>query len=225
MRDGFARTSTLAIASAANVSKRELYAQFGSKQALLGACINARAERMRRPVRPAAIADRDGLVRALRSFGGAILREASDPAVIGVFRLAITEAIRSPQVARILNQAGRETNHAVLAGLLEQAQSLRLIAGGAPRELAARFLALLWGDLLLQLLLRQAERPTRAEETGRRARLLAAEDFLEAVRTILSRHMVPASGTSRPGKDNAIPQARRDCRRTATAIRAVAPVA
>jgi hypothetical protein len=45
--------------------------------------------------------------------------------------------------------------------------------------LAARFLALLWGDLLLQqqLLLRQAARPTRAE-AGQRARL-AAEDFLK----------------------------------------------
>jgi AcrR family transcriptional regulator len=177
MRDGFAQTSTLAIASAANVSKRELYSQFGSKSALLGACINARAERMRRPLQPVAIADRAALARALISFGTAILYEATDPAAIGVFRLAITEAIRSPQVARILNQAGRETNHAVLAGLLGRAQSLHLIAGGAPRELAARFLALLWGDLLLQLLLRQAERPTRAE-AGRRARL-AAEDFLK----------------------------------------------
>jgi AcrR family transcriptional regulator len=177
MRDGFARTSTLAIASAANVSKRELYAQFGSKQALLGACINARAERMRTPVRAAVIADRGGLVRALIAFGGAILREASDPAVIGVFRLAITEARRSPQVAALLNQAGRETNHAVLAGLLEQAQSLNLIAHGAPRELAGRFLALLWGDLLLQLLLRIAKRPTRAQAQARA--VLATQDFMK----------------------------------------------
>ncbi|HWF93610.1 MAG TPA: TetR/AcrR family transcriptional regulator [Xanthobacteraceae bacterium] len=177
MRDGFARTSTLAIASAANVSKRELYAQFGSKQALLGACINARAERMRAPARAAVIADRDGLVRTLIAFGAAILREASDPAVIGVFRLAITEARRSPRVAAMLNQAGRETNHVVLAGLLEQAQSLNLIARAAPRELAARFLALLWGDLLLRLLLRVAKRPTEAQAQARAA--LATQDFLK----------------------------------------------
>jgi AcrR family transcriptional regulator len=177
MQGGFAQTSTLAIASAANVSKRELYAQFASKSALLGACINARAERMRRPLRPAALTDRAALARALISFGAAVLYEASDPAAIGVFRLAITEATRSPHVARMLNQAGRETNHAVLAGLLEQAQSLHLVARGAPRELAARFLALLWGDLLLQLLLRQAKRPTRAE-AGQRARL-ATQDFLK----------------------------------------------
>jgi len=177
MRDGFAQTSTLTIASAANVSKRELYSEFGSKEALLEACINTRAERMRRPIRLANIADRDGLARTLIAFGTAILYEASDPAVIGVFRLAITEAIRSPHVARILNQAGRESNRAALAGLLEQAQSLHLVEPGPPEELAARFLALLWGDLLLRLLLRVAKRPTRAEAQARARR--AAEDFLK----------------------------------------------
>ena len=120
---------------------------------------------------------RQGLARSLIAFGAAILYEASDPAVIGVFRLAITEAIRSPRVARILNQAGREANRAVLAGLLEQAQSLQLVEHGPPQELAARFLALLWDDLLLQLLLRVAKRPTRAEAQAR-ARWAAA-DFLK----------------------------------------------
>jgi AcrR family transcriptional regulator len=177
MRRGFAATSTLEIATAANVSKRELYAHFGSKEALLGACIQARAERMRQPIRLAAIRDRNSLVRTLIAFGTAILSEASDPAVIGVFRLAITEASRSPSVARLLNQAGRETNHIVLAEFLEQAQSLNLVARGEPRELAARFLALLWGDLLLRLLLRVVKRPAPAE-AGRRARR-AAEDFLK----------------------------------------------
>lgn len=54
---------------------------------------------------------------------------------------------------------------------------MNLIARGAARELAARFLALLWGDLLLQLLLRVAKRPTRAEAAAR-ARL-AVQDFLK----------------------------------------------
>jgi AcrR family transcriptional regulator len=176
MRGGFAQTSTLAIASAANVSKRELYSEFGSKEALLRACIAARAERMRAPVRRAVIANRDGLAGTLIAFGATLLREAGDPAVIGVFRLAITEAARSPKVARILDEAGRQTNRAALAGVLEQAQSLHLIAPGEPRELAARFLALLWGDLLLRLLLRLAKRPTPAQAHARA--LAAAQDFL-----------------------------------------------
>lgn len=176
MRRGFAATSTLDIATAANVSKRELYAEFGSKEALLGACIRARAERMREPVRLAAVRDRASLVGTLVAFGTAILREASDPAVVGVFRLAIAEATRSPEVARLLEKAGREPNRAALAGLVEQAQALDLIDPGNARALAARFLALLWGDLMVGLLLRVATRPSAAD-AARQARR-AADDFL-----------------------------------------------
>src|ERR1700752_3653866 len=47
--DGYADTSTLDIATRAKVSKRDLYANFGSKQAVLVACIKSRADRMRLP--------------------------------------------------------------------------------------------------------------------------------------------------------------------------------
>ena len=177
MRRGFAGTSTLDIATAANVSKREIYSRFGSKEALLGACIEARAERMRRPIRMAAVRDHDSLRRTLASFGTAILREATEPAVTAVFRLAITEATRSPRIARLLDQAGRETNHAALAALLAQARSSGLLARAEPRELAGRFLALLWGDLLVRLLLGVVKRPTRRDAGWRAGR--AAEDFLK----------------------------------------------
>ena len=50
MQRGYAGTSTLDIASRAKVSKRDLYAEFGSKHAMLEACIAERAERMRQPL-------------------------------------------------------------------------------------------------------------------------------------------------------------------------------
>jgi hypothetical protein len=128
-------------------------------------------------VRLAAVRDRASLGAALVAFGTTLLREASDPAVIGVFRLAIAEASRSPQVARLLERAGREPNRAALAVLLAQAQSLGLLPPGDPRELAARFLTLLWGDLMIRMLLRVAPRPTSAE-AARRARR-ATDDFLK----------------------------------------------
>ena len=46
---GFAETSTLEIATRARVSKRELYALFGSKQDMLIACIGERAKRFKVP--------------------------------------------------------------------------------------------------------------------------------------------------------------------------------
>ena len=47
--DGYAGTSTLEIARRAKVSKRDLYANFGGKHAVLVACIVSRAERLRLP--------------------------------------------------------------------------------------------------------------------------------------------------------------------------------
>src|SRR5258708_6745996 len=50
MRFGYGGTSTAQIARLARVSKRDLYANFGSKQAMLASCVTERAERMRRPL-------------------------------------------------------------------------------------------------------------------------------------------------------------------------------
>ena len=90
MERGFAETSTLEIATRARASKRELYAEFGSKQDMLLACIRQRAERLRLPVDLPEISDRTTLQRALVAFGAQLLREVSDPAVVTVFRLAIS---------------------------------------------------------------------------------------------------------------------------------------
>ena len=46
MKNGFANTSTLEIATRARVSKRELYTLVGNKQEMLIACISERAKRL-----------------------------------------------------------------------------------------------------------------------------------------------------------------------------------
>src|SRR5215471_16794083 len=47
---GFSGASTLEIATRAQMSKRDLYALFGSKHDMLTACIRERAGRMRQPL-------------------------------------------------------------------------------------------------------------------------------------------------------------------------------
>jgi AcrR family transcriptional regulator len=47
---GFSSTSMLDIVTRARVSKRDLYAQFNNKHAVLAAGISERAQRMRRPL-------------------------------------------------------------------------------------------------------------------------------------------------------------------------------
>ena len=172
---GYADASTLKIATRAQVSKRELYAFFGTKQAMLAACITDRIGRMRLPTQLAAPRHRDELLTMLAKLGATVLREVSQPGVVAVFRLAIMEAHRAPEVAATLASA-RQSIRDVVGQLTEQARAVGLVDNDAPNDMCVRFLALLWDDLMLTILLRLREAPATAEINRRAKR--AAEDFL-----------------------------------------------
>nr|WP_284733902.1 MULTISPECIES: TetR/AcrR family transcriptional regulator [unclassified Dyella] len=175
MELGYNEASTLKIATRAQVSKRELYALFGSKQAMLAACIADRAGRMRLPTGLPSPLHREELAAMLATLGATVLREVTQPGVMAVFRLAITEAQRAPEVAATLDTA-RASIRTAVHGLVAQAQSSGLLAAGDPHEMSARYLALLWGDLMISLLLRLREAP-KAKECEQRGGHAAA-DFL-----------------------------------------------
>jgi AcrR family transcriptional regulator len=168
---GYARANTREIARHAKVSKRELYALFGSKQAILAAMIAERARRMRLPLTLPAVDSRKSLAETLVRFGTTLMREVCHPAVAALFRLAVIEAERSPEVARALDEGGRKASRTALADFLAGAQAKGLIAG-EPETMAIQFLALLWGDLQTSLLMRVAQAPGPAE-IDRRARAAA----------------------------------------------------
>jgi AcrR family transcriptional regulator len=170
---GFSGASTLEIATRAQVSKRDLYALFGSKYAMLAACIKERAASMRQPLELAAPKSRADVAAFLIEFGTSVLRVVCHPDVLTVHRLAIAESDRAPEIARTLDRNGREANHAALAEWLAKAQAQGLIGPGDPAAIAAHFLATLWGGLLIQLLLGVREAPS-ADEIDARAR--AAKD-------------------------------------------------
>jgi AcrR family transcriptional regulator len=176
MKSGYAKASTLEIATRARVSKRELYALVGNKQEMLTACISERAKRLDVPADLPALRDRETLAQVLASFGAKLLREVSDPTVVAVFRLAIAEAVLAPEVARALNSIGRETTRAALRKIMAEAEASGLLTGHAA-ELAEQFAGLLWRDLMVSLLLGVTERPN-GREIARRARG-AASAFLQ----------------------------------------------
>jgi len=167
MERGYAGTSTLEIARQAKVSKRELYALFGSKHGILMQMIAFGAARMQVPLRLPEPQDRESLAAMLVSFGATTMREVSSPVVMAVYRLAASEAERSTEVAAALEVAGRQATRNALADLLRGAQSRGLLGPGEPEEMAGRFLALLWGDLLLRQVMRLAPPPTQDEAEAR----------------------------------------------------------
>ena len=175
MERGYAETSTREIAARAHVSKRELYALVGNKQRMLAACISERAQRLNAPAGLPEPRDRESLAQGLTAFGVRLLSETSDPVVIAVFRLAIAEAMRAPEVAQILDSAARKLTRAALTEIMTKARSSGLI-GGDPAKMTEQFAGLLRGDLMVGLLLRVIDRPS-ASEIARKARD-ATEAFL-----------------------------------------------
>lgn len=175
VESGYSQTSMLEIATRARVSKRELYVLIGNKQEMLAACIAERATSLRVPVELPVPHDRASFARVLKTWGARLLREISDPTVIAVFRLAIAEAVRNPEVARALDSIGREASRTAVREIMAKGQAVGFLEG-RPEEMAEQFVGLLWGNLLVSLLLGVTERPSPGE-IERRAQN-AATDFL-----------------------------------------------
>lgn len=179
---GYSGTSTLEIATRARVSKRELYLLVGNKLQVLVECIRDRAALF--PVRaevPDSM-DRETLRVVLAEFGKRFLAEVMDPDIVETFRLAIAEAIRAPEVAQALDEFGRERGRSVLRSALEKARQNALVSGELD-EMVRQFFVLLWGDLILNLLLRTVEMPT---EVG------IAKRSAEAASALLVLHPAPS---------------------------------
>src|SRR6266404_5650386 len=169
VEQGFSSTSMLDIVTRARVSKRDLYALFNNKHAVLAAGISERAQRMRRPLDTTTPVPqtRDALATLLVGLGVSILKTVCHPEVLTVFRLAIAESDRAPEIARALDNSGRGANLKALTELIEKAQALGLVVAGDPDVLAARYFAALLADLQIRLLLRVRQAPTKREIDAR----------------------------------------------------------
>ena len=77
---GYAGTSTLAIASAARVSKRDLYAEFAGKREILAACVQSRSLAMTARLDAPVPFDRAGLASVLIAYGTGVRMGMQEPA-------------------------------------------------------------------------------------------------------------------------------------------------
>jgi AcrR family transcriptional regulator len=179
MDKGYARASTLEIATRARVSKRELYAEFGSKRGILEALIASSATEMQAPLAPAEIGDRHALAAALTAYGVAALTTLTNPYVLAMYRLAIAEAPANTELGEILDVSGRQPNRRALIEIMRRGQAAGFIGPTEPERLGQEFFALLLGDLVVWLLLGVAEPPSD-EEIRERAE--------HATRTLLALH-------------------------------------
>jgi AcrR family transcriptional regulator len=159
---GYGATNTREIAARAQVSKRELYTEFGNKQGIFAALIASRASRMWQPVDGASVASAAAFEETLGRLGRAQLDQLTDPTTVAVFRLAIAAVEEAPEVARTLDRKAREPNRVAIVELMTKARAAGRIDGD-PELMAQHFFSLVIGNILVTHLLGLAERPKERE--------------------------------------------------------------
>jgi TetR/AcrR family transcriptional regulator, mexJK operon transcriptional repressor len=120
LRDGYGTTSLEAVAAAAGVSKRTLYARFSGKAALLQIVV-ARLVTNWLPAFDAEIGHGGGLYETLLGSARVMLATALTPQALGLYRLIVAEIGRFPELASIMREAGAGAGTERLAAVMAAA--------------------------------------------------------------------------------------------------------
>jgi TetR/AcrR family transcriptional repressor of mexJK operon len=120
LRDGYGAVSLEAVASAAGVSKRTLYARFAGKAALFQVVV-ARLVARWLPAFDAGLGQAQGLEATLLAAARVVLATALMPEAVALHRLIVAEIGRFPELGHVLHEAGAGIGHERLASVLGRA--------------------------------------------------------------------------------------------------------
>jgi AcrR family transcriptional regulator len=139
---GYEGTSMDAIARAAGTTKVSLYARFASKEEVFNSVLLWATRRSDWPKREPSPPDLDDLEGALTAIAESSVRRAIDPAMVKLGRIAATQALRFPDLARRTHAAGYSPRHQMLIELLERHAAKGNVVAEDTEILAEHFLAM-----------------------------------------------------------------------------------
>ncbi len=176
---GFVATSIGAIIERAGGSKRNIYSEFGNKEGLFSAIVTNTADRALSTLAIKQIEGRD-LRETLTAFGRQLMAIYMSPTLIGVYRIAVTEANRFPDLVKSFYEQGPGRAASQLAEVLECAKERGEIRADDCLRVAGHFVGMIRDNLHLQVVL--GLRPPPSEQEVREAVASAVEIFLNGVR-------------------------------------------
>jgi TetR/AcrR family transcriptional repressor of mexJK operon len=142
---GFERTSIDAVADAAAMAKRTIYARYEDKTALFKAALTRAIENWLVPIEKLRAAECDDLEKALLQIARLLLANVLSPAGLRLLRLSNAVSVSMPEIAAHNTRMGTEPTLAYLADLFRR----RLLPADAPApeadEAALAFLHLVVG--------------------------------------------------------------------------------
>jgi AcrR family transcriptional regulator len=176
---GYAATSIDAIIERAGGSKRNIYNEFGNKQGLFSAIVKENADKVLSTLVIEEIAGHD-LRATLTAFGQHLMGVYMSPTLIGIYRIAVTEANRFPDLVKSFYEQGPGRATSRLAEVLEAANRKGEIRTGDCSRAAGHFVGMIRDNLHLQVVLGLRAAPSKKEM--REAVGSAVEIFLDGVR-------------------------------------------
>lgn len=147
--EGYERASMTEIVRRAGGSLATLYAQFGSKEGLMQAVIEARSSKIAAPLEDVA-ARHLPLQAGLELFAIRFLTAVMSRDSLGMFRIIVGEGHRFPRIAAHFRRYGPERVVAVVAAYLEERAAAGEITVTDPHVAANEFLALVRGPMHLR---------------------------------------------------------------------------
>jgi AcrR family transcriptional regulator len=177
---GYAATSIDAIIERAGGSKRNIYDTFKNKEGLFSAIVTQNADRILSTLVIEGIEGRD-LQETLTVFGRLLLEAYMSPSLLGVYRIAIAEANRFPDLAKAFYERGPGRATARLAEILEEAGNQGEVRTGDYSRMANQFVGMIRDNFHLQVVL--GLRPPPSAEEAWEAVNSAVGIFLNGVRS------------------------------------------
>ncbi|MGD0476288.1 MAG: TetR/AcrR family transcriptional regulator [Candidatus Velthaea sp.] len=162
---GFTGTSIDAVARAARVSPKTIYARFGNKEGLFDAALSTHVDGVLASLR-APIVDAGDVRVALFNFATRLLSVSSSPEALVLQRLLIAESARFPELCVAFFEAGPKRGLALLAELFANATAAGHMRVLAPDAAAEMFIGALLGTPIRAALIVGA-RPSKATNTRR----------------------------------------------------------
>jgi AcrR family transcriptional regulator len=186
---GFHGARTIDVAQRANISKRDLYAAFPSKEDLLMGLIQEGAQGMTAPLALARPGTRAAFYATLEAFGLEFLGRQLSPPRLTLLRLMIARAAENPGQGGDPDASVRDSVWTALSAFFAAAVEAGVVRFmPAPYEAAGAFLSIVQGDLLMRALLDPAFRTSDAD---------CAVRVGQAVKTVMALEMQEGMKKSR----------------------------
>jgi AcrR family transcriptional regulator len=169
LMQGYAGTSTDAIAKTAGISKETLYAYYPNKEALFSAVlqhlVDVLADEQFAEIEQTMLVSGETFRQALIDLAQRIIRNAMQPDYLALVRIIIAESTRVPQLGTLFRSSIPMRGLAYLSGLLEHARERKLVEFEGVEVTARMFIGSLLTYIILEGLMLAGEAPRQPDLT------------------------------------------------------------